>query len=354
MNFYISTSSRIEKNIVKKIFFTTVGLLITLFLFNVFINPYGEAFIKIKRVNFQSITEMSYQSKLKLLTEKKYKFDSYVIGSSQVSRIYAKDLEKYSGFTWISFPIPASMASEQYYYMKFFDNNYKIRNILYGLDEDNFFGTYLFRGNTIVQNKRDYSILDYLTFDAIKKSINKIRYNQLLVLFSPKPEDKYKYFNGWRDVQISKRQLDEVLNSAKPKYIKNFSDREKYYLEKIQKDFGEKLTPFITYYHPYIMLMKKKENYELFISSVINVFGKVWHINPKYIVETLKPDYYKDGDHTNRKFGIRIIKSIYSNDDFYIQIDKDSYESIIDEIYNIACQQDFGTYTFSNAINCEL
>ena len=99
--------------------------------------------------------------------------------------------------------------------------------------------------------------------------------------------------------------------------------------------------------------MKNKINYHNFVTSSINIFGNVWHINPKYLNEMLDSSYYYDNSHTNRKFAIRMIDSIFYDDDFFILINKNNYEKIINDIYKFTFEQDFSMYQYHSLAGCE-
>jgi hypothetical protein len=354
VNSYTSISKKQEKKLTQRIIFIVISILTAVFIFNIFINPYGNAYIQVKKINVNSITPMGKFEKLKLLKNKDFNFNSFVIGSSQISRYYAEDLDNDSKDEWISFPIGTSMASEHYHYMKFFTENFKINKILYGIEDSNIFGKYILRGNTIQNKKEEYNLLDYLTFDTLKKSIDKINYNRKEINKLEQISNiKYQYFNGWNDRNISKQRLDAGLTIVKPNNIKSISSREGLFLEKISKEFGTKIIPIISFYHPYVLLMKKKENYINFLSTTLKYFDSVWHINPKYINEVLSHKYYFDNSHTNRLFGKRVVKSIMDKDDFFIQINKETYVDIIDNIFTFSCKQDFSKYTYDKMIECK-
>ncbi len=99
--------------------------------------------------------------------------------------------------------------------------------------------------------------------------------------------------------------------------------------------------------------MNNKINYTKFLTESVKIFHVVWHINPKYMEETLNAKYYKDTSHTNERFANRVINSIFSNDDFYIQVNKDNYKEIINDIYKFSCEQDFSMYQYSRFVKCE-
>lgn len=352
MSSYISISK--EKKFVNLVLVSTFIIMSVIFVFNLFINPYGESAIKISNINKNNIIELDTKEKMKLLDKKEFSYNSFVIGSSQSSRIYAEDLDIYTNYQWITFPLGSSMASEQYYYIKYLAKNKNIKQIIYGIDDSNLFGKFLFKGNTLKKDKNIINYLDYFTLDTIAKSFAKIKYNlQSEPDILKQKKSKLDFFNGWPDKNLTSKELTISLNSVKPYIERELSTREIKYIQKIQNEFKEKIIPVITFVHPYSMLMRGEKNYYKFVNETIDIFGSVWHINPKYINEILLPSYYIDKTHTSRKAGKRIIKSIYGQDDFFIQINKNNANEIINNIFVKVCKMDFTKYSYSGMINCD-
>jgi hypothetical protein len=347
VNFYISTFK--SKKLVFVFLEITITILSLVFLFNIIINPFGNSLILIEGLTNKRVTDISTKEKLNLLSD--VEFNNFTIGSSYVSRFYAEDLEKMTNEKWISLPIGTSMSSEHYHYIEYITKNYEINNILYMIDMENVFGTSIFRGNTIIKDKIEHNVFDYFTFDTTYKSIKKIKFN-LKNSFDNNTSLKKKYFNGWPNKVLTEKQFDNLITVVKPNADKFISIRESKYIDKILLKNKSKIIPVITSFHPYILLMKKKNNYTKYINFILNKFGYVYHINPKYFTETLDFSLYYDNSHTNKEFATKVIKSIFSNSDFYIKINKSNYINIIDKLYILSCKQNFSKYTYSNLIEC--
>lgn len=339
------------KNNIKWVVLSVYGILLLIFLFNILINPYGDAVVTIEGINAESVSMHSKSvDKINYMDAYIPNSNAAIIGSSQIAFINTITLDKITNHKWVNFSIGASMASEHYNYIRHFGKKSGIKLVLYGIDDYNLFGKYPYRGDTLTKGTNGISIFDYLTLETVEKSISKIEFN----LTGSKAIKIGDELNGLIRYKIDKQKANSLI-SRLPLVIKDTSRREVYYFQKIFNDYDGELIPFVTIYHPYLMFMKRKENYVSFIEAVLGATDFVYMINPEYISDLMMDKYYTDSTftHTNTLLGDTVVKSIFSKDgDFMIRVSSDNYIEIIDKIFEVLCSQDWSIYNYSHLNSC--
>lgn len=325
------------------------GLFLLIFGFNQFIEPYGEAGWKIKGLNEHSIAVYSQKEKIDFLTQDKIEVDAVVIGSSRSARIHVKSLTQWTPYRWINFSSGSSASSEHYHYFKYFDETLNIEKFLYGLDYANLMGETPYRGDIRFHETSSIEWLDYLTLETLEKSIMKISHNR----------GEVKAFNvldnlmGWKDGHPSEEEVRDGLNHVMPRKIKTVNLREAEYFKKIQDEFGDKTIFFLSMEHPYIMLLKRKQNYLNLVSMILEDVPHVYIMNPNYMDELMDYKNYKDWNHTNSNLGERMVESIFQEDgEFMVKATRENYQSILDRTYDFICRQDWSDYRFGQSADC--
>jgi len=358
------------------VLFTVLAIIFinaSLILFNIVINPYK--IFPTPELKINNITNHSISDRVsKFYSAKRLNPNILMMGSSRIGSIHPKYLEKYTNGRIYNLSLGGSHISEQYYYSKYFIENYDISTIVLALDFQSFFrledSHYQESHFDINRLNNKFYFNDYIlgaigkkalvdSWDTLLDSIKKPDENDVNYKYGWVTENEVNYDNGWvtyyrnyRDfkkqgIVVVKKRIRQKLESYAKHSLKDSKsvtndilDNNITYLNKLielcnQNNITLKMSIFPTHAKHIDLIYTRGfgDSFEYWKTNVVKI-ADIYDFSGRNTI-TNNPENYMDSSHINSNVGSVIFARMFNDDsitipkDFGILLNKENIHSFL-------------------------